>query len=413
MYTTSLDQLTPGDVLAKTLYNERGDVLLAAGTTLSAAYVDSLRRRGVDAVYVQDGLADDITPVELVSASVRAAVAGNVAHVFASVALAAAEMGGGTADRPRTVEDAVSRLGDRELKVADSDVVGALYDDVERLMNEILESNAATSLESLKSHNAYTFQHSVDVAIISILMGRYARLDRGQLRELALGSLLHDIGKMYIDEAILVKPAALTDSEMAEMRKHPLMGFEIVRRMPVFSILPAHVAYQHHERQDGVGYPRGLSGSNRLDVTDPDRRNPRRMLLIAEIAAVADVYSAVSSDRPYRAAMPLDKVDEILSSMAGKHLNRDIVRLLQRLVPRYPVGGWVEVTAGDYRGWRGVVSAINPSKINRPQVRLLLDDRGEKRADPVTIDLELDATLSIAGLPPGQAPFRDSGSPAA
>ncbi|HZO24437.1 MAG TPA: HD domain-containing phosphohydrolase, partial [Chloroflexota bacterium] len=159
------------------------------------------------------------------------------------------------------------------------------------------------------THNDYMFQHSVDVAVLGILLGRRAGLPREQLHELALGCLLHDLAKMYIDQAILDKPDKLTPEEFDEIKKYPQMGFELIRRMPVFSILPAHVAYQHHERQDGGGYPRGLIGNNVLGRSLSERMNPRRMLLIAEIAAVADVYSALTSDRPYRPAMPLDRVN--------------------------------------------------------------------------------------------------------
>jgi HD-GYP domain-containing protein (c-di-GMP phosphodiesterase class II) len=272
-------------------------------------------------------------------------------------------------------------------------------------MTEILESNTMASLESLKSHNDYTFQHSVDVAVLGILLGRTAGLPREQLRELALGCLLHDLGKMYIDEAILDKPGKLSAEEFDEIKKHPQMGFELIRRMPVFSILPAHVAYQHHERQDGTGYPRGLIGTNLVARSLAERMNPKRMLLIAEIAAVADVYSTLTSDRPYRPAMPLDKVTQIIREMSSAHLNADVVTLLLRTIPTFPVGHWVEVQTGKYRGWRGVVSALSPSAMHQPTIRLLLDDRGGQVPTPVEVDLRLHDDVKIAGLAPGEAPY--------
>jgi putative nucleotidyltransferase with HDIG domain len=259
-------------------------------------------------------------------------------------------------------------------------------------MNEILESNTIASLESLKTHNDYTFQHSVDVAVLGILLGRTAGLPRDQLRELALGCLLHDLGKMYIEE-------------FDEIKKHPQMGFELIRRMPVFSILPAHVAYQHHERQDGGGYPRGLIGNNVLARSLADRMNPKRMLLIAEVAAVADVYSALTSDRPYRPAMSLDKVAQIMGEMSGPHLNAEIIMMLMRTIPMYPVGHWVEVLMGKYRGWRGVVCELSMDALHQPAIRLLLDDRGDRVAVPVDLDLRSHDDIKIKGLAPGEAPF--------
>jgi hypothetical protein len=183
------------------------------------------------------------------------------------------------------------------------------------------------------------------------------------------------------------------------------MGFELIRRMPVFSILPAHVAYQHHERQDGGGYPRGLIGNNILSRSLADRMNPKRMLLIAEIAAVADVYSALTSDRPYRSAMTLDKVAEIMGEMSGPHLNSEIITLLRHTIPMFPVGHWVEVFSGTYRGWRGVVYELSVDALHQPAIRLLLDDRGDHVPVPVELDLRVHDEIRIKGLAPGEAPF--------
>ena len=255
------------------------------------------------------------------------------------------------------------------------------------------------------THNDYTFRHPVDVAVLGLLLGRTAGLPRDQLREPALGCLLHDLGKMYIDEAIFDTPGKLTPEELDGIKKHPRMGFELIRRMPVFSILPAHVAYRHHERQDGDGYPRGLIGNNVLARSLSERMNPRQMLLIAEIAAVADVYSALTSDRPYRTAMPLDRVSQIMSEMSGGHLNAEVVLMLQRTIPMFPVGHWVEVLTGTYRGWRGGVSELSPDALHNAAIRLLLDDRGDRVATPVDVDLRIHDDVKIKGLAPGEAPF--------
>ena len=271
-------------------------------------------------MFLRDGLGDDIAPNDIVSEELRASTVTHLARAFDVMSTMATGTRQNNRDRPQTVDDLVYRLGERplELPQAGINTLQALYKYIESLMNEILESNTIASLESLKTHNDYTFQHSVDVSVLGILLGRTAGLPRDQLRELALGCLLHDLGKMYIDEAILDKPGKLTTEEFDEIKKHPQMGFELIRRMPVFSILPAHVAYQHHERQDGDGYPRGLIGNNVLRRSLSERMNPRRMLLIAEISAVADVYSALTSDRPYRPAMPLDKVNQIIGEMSSR-----------------------------------------------------------------------------------------------
>ncbi|MCC6178037.1 MAG: HD-GYP domain-containing protein [Chloroflexi bacterium] len=407
MYRRHVLQLQPGQVLARAIYNEHGEVLLGAGVVLTNGYISRLRQRGVMSAFLKDGLGDDIVPDDIVSEELRATTVTHLARAFDVIST----MGHGSRlnapERPRTVDDLVYRLGERPLDLPSEGIssLQSLYQDVESLINEVLESNTLASLESLKSHNDYTFQHSVDVAVVGILLGRTAGLPRDQLRELALGCLLHDLGKIYIDEAILDKPGKLTPEEFDEIKKHPQMGFELIRRMPVFSILPAHVAFQHHERQDGTGYPRGLIGANDVSRSLTDRMNPRRMLLIAELAAVADVYSALTSDRPYRPSLPLDKAATIMTDIAGDHLNAEVVAMLMRTIPMFPVGHWIEILSGKYRGYRGVVTAISADTLHQPTVRLLLDDRGDRVSAPVELDLRARDDVRIRGLPPGEAPF--------
>lgn len=403
MFSQSIDRLRPGDVIGRTIYAATGAPLLIAGTPLTDRFIDALRTRGVMSVYVRDGLADDIVPDSIVSDRVRATITGHIATTFSSVAMIATERGLGSGG----VDGATRALGDGPIDLGPKggEQIAALYADVELLITEILEGDTIAGLESLKTHNDYTFQHSVDVAVIGVVLGKRMGMQRTRLRELALGCLLHDIGKIYIDEAILDKPGELSAEEFEVIKEHPRMGFELVRRMPVASLLPAHVAYQHHERQRGGGYPRGLVGDNAVaDRIDHERIGAGRMLLLAEIGAVADVYSALTSDRPYRAAMPPDEVAALLSRMAGPHLNRELVATLRQIVPSFPVGRWVEITSGRHIGHRGVVSELHPGWVDRPTVRLLLDPSGESLASPYELDLRQELDLDLRCAPAEQIP---------
>lgn len=393
MHPRELTQVRAGDVLGRTIYDDLGRPLLRAGTTLTEAYLHHLARRQLTAVHVRDGLADDVVPTDAVSHRVRATLAGHVADTFGQVSLLALERGRGHGGAQAAIDD----LGEQPLPIADADaLIGRLIAGVEELLDEILDTETVTGLDALKTHNNYTFEHSVDVAVIGALLGSRLGMSRPRLRELTLGCLLHDLGKIYLDTAILDKPGELTAEEFAAVQEHPRMGFELVRRMPVATLLPAHVAYQHHERQGGGGYPRGLVGRNvvgpRLAAEEP---GAGRMLLIAEIGAVADVYSALSSDRPYRRALPPDAVSDQLERMAGRHLNRELVTTLRHLVPRFPVGHWVEFTAGPLVGFRGVVTAVTPGDLDRPTVRVVLDDRGEELVAPIELDLRHEPELHL------------------
>lgn len=404
MYLRMVDDVQPGQILAKTLYTENGEVLVAAGVRLGAEYIAGLRRRGVAACYVRDGLADDVVPAEVIDEAKRAQLVGHVVDVFDAVIARTKSATGTEGDGPPDVDAALDRMAGHDAGLGAGAEVGSLYDDVDQLVDELLAGDFVGPLDSLKSHSAYTFQHSVDVAVVSIAVSRNAGLPREQIRELALGAMLHDLGKIAIEQTILDKPAALTQEERAQIERHPEVGFELVRRMPIFSILPAHVAFQHHERQDGGGYPRGLTGSNRFVRSSAERFDPGRILQIAEIAAVADVYGAITSDRPYRPAMGPDRVVAVMRQMSGAHLNREITETLMRSIPAYPVGWWVEATAGPRRGFRGVVVDVHRDALNRPSVRWLLDARGEALASPDEEDLRADEVTQLRCMPRGEAP---------
>ncbi|MFP4311828.1 MAG: HD-GYP domain-containing protein [Nitriliruptoraceae bacterium] len=406
MFDKLLEHVVPGDVLARTILDQTGRPLLRAGTALTTSYIERLRERGYTAVSIQDGLADDVVPETMVSAQLRQTVSTHVGSFFGQVRDVATERGRGQGG----VEDAVADLGEQPLPLADDDgktAIEMLYEDVQRLINEIVGSETVAGLESLKTHNEYTFQHSVDVAVLGTLLGSRMGLPSSRLRELALGCLLHDLGKLYIEEAILDKPGKLTAEEYGAVKEHPRMGFELIRRMPVVSLLPAHVAYQHHEQQAGSGYPRGLVGDNRIGPRlHEERIGAGHMLLIAEIGAVADVYSAVSSDRPYRPAMAPDEAVDVVDKMAGRHLNREIVQLFTRVVPRYPIGRWVELRGGGLDGARGVVTQLHVLRMDRPTVRVLIDGAGEQLATPEELDLRERHEIGLRSLGAHHEPTR-------
>ncbi len=403
MFSQQLDHLQPGAVLARTVFDESGRPLLVAGVEMSERYIRALRERGVHAVFVRDGLADDVVREEYISEQVRASITSHVSATFSEIARLGRQRRTGAGG----VEEATARLGERPLDLGTEGprLVATLQEDVDTLMNEVLESDTVAGLESLKTHNEYTFQHSVDVAVIGLVLGRRLLVPHERLRQLALGCLLHDLGKTYIDAAILDKPGPLTDAEFDVIREHPRMGYELIRRMPITSLLPAHVAYQHHERQSGGGYPRGLVGDNSVGARLRDEQvGVRQMLLIAEIAAVADVLSALSSDRPYRAGLPADEVLDIIAGMAGDHLNREVVECLLETMPRYPVGHWIEFTVGPHAGARGVVTELHRRTINRPTVRVLVDAHGEEVEGPFEVDTSTVDDIGLACLPRDQVP---------
>jgi putative nucleotidyltransferase with HDIG domain len=370
-------------LLGRSLFNHRGDVLLAYGTKLDDAFITAIRQRGYHWVYILDGIADDVEPKGLISQRLRSSTVRNLDSIFQVMA---------TATRPE--RDEAAHEGAHVLKEISTKTTSTverhikkLEADVEQLLDEALEAQILEGVASLKSHDNYTFEHSVDVALYGVMLGRRLALDTEYLRDLALGCLLHDIGKIYVDERILNKPGKLSPIEFKQVMRHTVLGFQLMRQLPISSPRPAHIALQHHEHQDGGGYPNGLTGSNRLFRTPRERFDTRRIALLAELTAVADVCSALSSDRSQRAALPAPEVLTTLRSMAGQHLNSEAVEALIAMVEVFPVGVHVRFAGGKYDGCYGVVVACSPAAPNRPTVRILFDAAGLPIPEGVEINL--------------------------
>jgi HD-GYP domain-containing protein (c-di-GMP phosphodiesterase class II) len=183
--------------------------------------------------------------------------------------------------------------------------------------------------------------------------------------------------------------------ETGRVKEHAVLGYLFVRDGLRLGTLPAHVAYQHHERQDGNGYPRRLSGTNRI-VQGAEMHLPGRITPLAEVAAIADFYDSCSCDRPERRRMAPDQVRQRLSETTGHHLNRDIVKEFVTVVPPYPVGTQVAVTGGRFRNHTGVVARLNADALDRPVIRLLANPAGDRIA-PIDLDLRKDEA-KIQGL---------------
>src|SRR5207245_2706673 len=163
-------------------------------------------------------------------------------------------------------------------------------------------------------------------------------------------------GLAFVDRDVLHKTTPLASEERQLIQAHPQLGYEILRQLQPDQILPNNIALQHHERQDGRGYPRGLRGNNKIHLSVFDRER-------AEIAAVADVYDALSSNRPQRPALSPDQVVATLRRIGGTHLNRSIVDEFLRHVPVYPVGLAVYVWGPGMAAHRGVVVRVNPARL--------------------------------------------------
>ncbi len=255
------------------------------------------------------------------------------------------------------------------------------------MMDEILTAETLDGLNAIMIHDDYTFQHSVDVAIVSTMIAKQIGMPRDRLSQLTLGGLLHDVGKVFIPLEALNKPGKLTDKECDIIKSHPTLGYQILRSENAGdNLLAHHVVYQHHERQDGKGYPRGLTGRNQIRRSRQASVDPKRIHIVGEISGVADTYEALAADRPYRLAFPLEKIREILWDMSGEHLNHEILMKAMDIIPRFPTGSEVEMLTGPYTGFWGIVAKVDKAHLENPVVRLL-ENRADERISPIEVDV--------------------------
>ncbi len=190
----------------------------------------------------------------------------------------------------------------RETKHAVNDVVDLILDDME----------TSQHLMMITDHDYYTYTHSVHVGVLSVCLARnlFRRSNAHDLHELGAGFFLHDLGKVRIDQGIINKPSKLTDEEMGEMKKHPNLGFKILQETKQMTQESKIIVLQHHERFDGTGYPKGIRGDD--------------LHVYGKICAIADVYDALTTDRPYRRKMHPFEGLKIMKEQMIHHFQQDM-----------------------------------------------------------------------------------------
>jgi putative nucleotidyltransferase with HDIG domain len=227
----------------------------------------------------------------------------------------------------------------------------------------------AQAVTTLKNYDNYTFTHMVNVSILTMGQARALGIDGPLLREFGLAALMHDIGKVRTPLEVLNKPDKLTDEEFVIMKRHPVEGAEILRKTPDMPALVPVVAFEHHLRLDGTGYPHGVSRPS-LNVG-------------TMLCSIADVYDAMRSQRKYQKAFPTDRILEVMKRNDGKQFDQHLVRRFAQLIGIYPVGNLVRLNSGEV----AVVLKVHAPDPARPQVRVVFDRDGQRLALAYDVNL--------------------------
>ncbi|NLT93931.1 MAG: HD domain-containing protein [Clostridia bacterium] len=307
-----ISNLKVGQKLARTIYDDVGRVLLYKGTIIKRNYIKRLQELGIPFVYVEDELVGPLEVEELLHDSVR----------IQSVKIIR-----------ETVEKA---------KISKEIDIRKVSEIVNKILDDIFASpSLLVTFQEITSKNLHFYNHCVSVAVLAIITGMVLRLDQLKLKNLGMGAILHDIGKSLVLG-----------------KDHTVVGFNLIRQNKDINIACAHVAYQHHERYDGQGYPRGLK--------------EEQIHQFAAITAIADYYdNLVNPEVSEERMFPYQAIERVVAE-SGLAFHPQLVKAFSRNIAPYPIGSLVRINTGPL----GVVIGLHKNFPTRPIIKLVTDEYG-------------------------------------
>lgn len=341
MKYTSIERVQQGDKLGKHIFASDGRILLNEGVQLTIGLLSKLRRMGVNAVYLKDDRLNDVVIEEVVSETTKREAVETLSEAFQFI---------------------------QSGKNFDSQEVSST---ASKLIEEILANkDVLVNLTDIRTNDNHLFVHSVNVCIISVIVAIQLGLEPKRIQELAIGALLHDIGKIIPDET--------TQEELHN--DHTWKGFNFLRKSKEISTLSAHVALTHHEHIDGSGHPRKLKGDD--------------IHFFAKIVAVANYYDNLISSVTANGHLPPHEACERIMGLTNISFDHNIVWRFLRCIAFYPTGSQVKLSTGE----TGVVVSQHRGLPQRPIIRIFKLDQGTYGGDDFQmkeVDLAKETTIFI------------------
>jgi len=337
-----IKDLKPGMIATQSIYNKKGESILTRGVPMTQEHIDLLA-------------AMDLTGLSVVSADPKISVPPPADVVEETT----------RSDAIRKVYDTFHDLEDTgELDPA------VLTPTAQAILRNALENREnLVQLTDIRLHDNYTFGHSVNVAVLSAILGSLCNVSGDDLVNLIIGALLHDIGKLIIPQHILTKPGQLSEQEFYIIKMHPEAGRLKLQDLstPSAEVL-ATIAGQHHEHIDGRGYPDQLAGD--------------QIHLFARIVAIADVFDALTSARSYKPAYRPHTAYRIMTKCSPGQFDEKLLNLFFDSVAIYPVGTVLKTTMG-----YAIVKKTELGNTLTPTICVFGDLNGDALQQPYTIDL--------------------------
>lgn len=362
MRNVPIESIRDGLVLGKTIYNSEGIPLLKSGAIITTGIRKKLRELNLDYIYVVDQYSK-LEIKNIVKPDFKEKATKLIKETFNNV----------------------NRLNISSFNLSSNNTNNSTDDEylksipllAERLIEDILSNNnVLVSLVDIKSLDTYTYEHSLNVAIISLVMGISLKLNQEDLLNLCIGALLHDIGKVFIPNEITTKEGPLTYEEYEIMKTHPEKGYNYLKDKSFIHSHSRMIVLQHHERFDGFGYPNKLD-SNKINT-------------LARIVSIADVYDALTSNRSYRPALCASDALEYIMSNGCTMFDFNIVKVFSKVIVPFPFGTIVNLSNGDI----GIVQETLPNFPLRPNIKILQSSDKEKNGTTINLIKELSVVIS-------------------
>lgn len=315
MRYVSVYELRPGDRLGTILYDAKGSVLLTAGAALTTRSIKGLQERGFLNILIDD----EETKGIIINSSLK----------------------------PEREVSIISNLVNLD--------IDKIAGDAKNLVKDLIEDNVKIAdIEFVKDYDNYTYQHSLSVGYLSAVLGMASGFTMTEIENLTAAGLLHDIGKIKIDKEIINAPRRLTDTEYALVQEHSRFGYDMLLEKEYSISATVRVAvYEHHENEDGTGYPRHVKGE--------------ALHKFSKIIHICDVFDALTSDRSYRSPMPRTDAVKYIKDNAGTMFNPLYAAIFEKITPLYPTGTMIPVAPGR----NAIIVSNDISELDNPTVRII------------------------------------------
>ena len=382
----AVKDVKPDMILGKSIYLANNQLLLAAGYRITSHVVIKLVERGYRYIYIMDKETEEIVPEDVISEEIRIQAGSELENQIDQL-------------KKLTKFRNVSREKAKELIEQGYLSKVNLPFDVHNVVDGILTDMALSGTRIMstimfKSKDTFFVEHAINTAVLSILLGYKYRFEKDELKSQALGTFLHDIGKIIIDQ---LKGHDNPQDTKVLYREHPTFGYLLLSNNPFITPVEKQIVNQHHERQDGNGFPIGLMGNNQPPIRVASKEQKGHIYRMAEICAVADAYDRMVFNPFEKKQLSPQEAMKNMIMNSGNVFNKDIIKTLGLVVSLFPVGAMimiVDIIDTSLVGYRGVVVKQNNEDLSRPVIIVTTNKYG-KKIKPFKIDTSELGTVEL------------------